>query len=199
MAKNVDAINLLPNKGNGFLTQLLNWTLTIGRLLIILTETIALSTFLYRFSLDMKIVDLHDEIKLDSTIVQNFVQEDTFRSLQHKIALAKTYDAQSNQIPAVFHDIIQTGKGKITFNKITVSTDVIKIEAQASTANSLTLFVSALKKDPAIKSISVDKVEAKTSTAYVLIGITAYPQTTTPAPKQISVQNVSGNSQLETK
>jgi hypothetical protein len=177
MAKDINAINLLPNKGNGFLNQFLTWLLNIGRLLIILTEMLALGTFIYRFSLDRDIIDNHDEIKRESAIVQNFQQEDTFRNLQQRISLAKKYDLQSNQISTIFREIAEMGRGKITFKNLIVSTDTVKIEAQAPTANALTLFVSALKNSPDISSITIDTVENKTSSAQVNVGITANIQT----------------------
>jgi hypothetical protein len=52
MAKDQISINLLDNKGKSFTEQFLDWALAIGRLLIIVTETVALAAFLYRFSID---------------------------------------------------------------------------------------------------------------------------------------------------
>jgi hypothetical protein len=177
MKKDTDTINLLQNSEPDFLTQFLNWTLTIGRLLIILTETIALATFIYRFSLDMQIVDLHDAIKNRSYIVQNFQKSETaFRSLQQRLSLIKKYDDQSSKIPTIFHDITEMGRGNLTFQNIIVSTDTVKIVAQASSSNALSLFVAALKNYPAITSISIDKIENRTSNATITIGITAYLQ-----------------------
>ena len=72
-------INLMPNRGDTVLIQFLNWALTIGRLLIILVETLALGTFLYRFSLDMQIVDLKDKIKVQRAFVTAYKSQ---RSLQ---------------------------------------------------------------------------------------------------------------------
>src|SRR4029078_3722140 len=98
MAENKPSINLLPRKGEGFLTQFLNWAVNIGRLLIIITETVALATFLYRFNLDMKIVDLPHDIKQKSFIVKNSkVYEESFRNLQERLALAKKYDADGKK------------------------------------------------------------------------------------------------------
>lgn len=174
MAKDLDTINLLPHKEDSFLTLFLNWTVTIGRLLVILTEIAALSTFIYRFSLDMNIIDLHDQIKTKSIIVRNFSDsEKKFRSLQQRLALAKTYDEQSSQIPTVFQQITDIGKGQVTFRNLTVSDEIIKIEAQAPSVSSLKSFVDALKNVPGIAWVSIDRVENKTSNATVIIGITA--------------------------
>jgi hypothetical protein len=173
MANETKPINLLPGKDGGFMTQFLNWALTIGRLLIILVETLALGTFLYRFSLDMKIVDLHDHIKSQSTIVRNFAPQETiFRNLQARLDLAKTFGS-TNKTPQIFQDIVAMGRGQITFKNLLVATDSIKIEAMAPTANRLSRFTEKLKSYPEIAEVSVDKVETKTSSAIVTVIISA--------------------------
>lgn len=175
MAKESHEINLLPRKGEGLVTQFLNWALTIGRLLIILTETLALGTFLYRFSLDMRIVDLHDEIKAQSIIASNFKPyEDIYRNFQDRIALAKKYDAISQVTPNVFGDVIEMGQGLVTFRTILIENDSVRIEVQAPSTASISTFVSKLKTYPEIVSVSIDKVENKTSSASINVGITAY-------------------------
>lgn len=168
-------INLLPNRGDTMFVQFLNWALTIGRLLIILVETLALSVFLYRFSLDMQTQDLKDKIKVQRAIVQSFQsQEDTFRNLQSRLALAKEYDAASVNSPNILNEIIDKGRGHITFRNIYISNEVIRIEAQAPNALPLTEFVNSLKEYPSIAGVNIDKVENKTSSAEVIVGITAY-------------------------
>jgi hypothetical protein len=184
MANETRSINLLPGKDGGFLSQFLGWALTIGRLLIILVETLALGTFLYRFGLDMKIVDLHDQIKAQSTIVQNFaVQEESFRNLQARLALAKNY-GETNKTPVIFQDIVEMGRGKITFRNLLVARDSLKIEAEAPNGSRLARFTEALKNHPDITEVSVDKVETKTSTATVIVIISGkvrtYPNAAPP-------------------
>ncbi len=175
MAEKVKSINLLPHKGEGFLDQFFNWALTIGRLLIILTETLALGTFLYRFSLDMKITDLHDVIKNQRAIVEQFKgTEETARNLQLRLAFAQKYDAVGGMTPSIFAEIVEMGRGIITFKILTVATGDIKIEAQAPNSSNLSLFVNKLKNSPEIASVSVDGVENKTSSSLIIMNITAH-------------------------
>lgn len=197
MASETKTINLLPNKDGGFLPQFLNWALTIGRLLIILVETLALSTFLYRFSLDMKIVDLHDQIKAQATIVENFAtQEEAFRNLQARLDLAKTYDS-NNRTPTLFREIVELGRGKITFKNLLVANDSIKVEAEAPTASRLAKFTEQLKNNPEITEVSVDKVETKTSSALVTVIISAkvkqYPNARPPEDQDKKAESQAAN------
>ncbi len=185
MAENKQSINLLPNKGDSFVTQFLNWSLNIGRLLIILTETAALTTFVYRFGLDMQIVDLHDKIRNQSFIVQNFKQsEDAFRSLQDRIGLAQKYDKSGSIIPKVFTDIASIAKGKATLSSLLVSTDTVKIEAQSSSPDALSQFTNELRQYPLIKSLKIDTINNSTTTALITVSMTATLKTAEKLPVQ---------------
>lgn len=156
------------------MTQFFNWTLSIGRLLIILTEMIALGTFLYRFNLDMQIVDLHDKIKGQSLIVGSFkTQEDSYRNLQDRLGLIKKYDSISTNTSSIFRDITSYGQGKVTFLNLTVDSQNAKIEAQANSSTAVAQFVNLLKNHPLISSVSVDKVENSSSRAMINVSITA--------------------------
>jgi hypothetical protein len=180
MANETRSINLLPGSHDeGIVAQFLDWALTIGRLLIILTESLALGTFLYRFSLDMRIIDLHDEIKASSFIVANFKSsEDKFRDIQARLALAKQYGEESNKTATMFSDIAEMGRGRITFQNLLITTEIIKIDLQAPSTTTISAFVDALKQYPGITSVSIDKVENKTASAVINVGITAYLQET---------------------
>lgn len=174
MAKSMHTINLLPKKGNSLADQFINWALNIGRLLIILTETLALTVFIYRFSLDMKIVDLRDEIKQESAIVAQFKEpEATYRDLQTRLALSKEHGDDAGKTQNAFKDIIELGRGRITFNNLTVARESVKIEAQAPNTAFLSTFANSLKNYPGITSVSIDGVENKTSSALIQVNITA--------------------------
>lgn len=178
MAEKTKSINLLPNKGEKLVDQFLSWALTIGRLLIILTETLALSVFLYRFSLDMKIIDLHDKIKHQRAIVEQFKNsESTFRDLQTRLSLAQKYDATSGMPASILSDIIEMGRGQVTFKELTVSTKTIKLDIQTSNSNALSFFINQLKKYPKITTVKIDTLENKTTNAVIRVGITAQLKT----------------------
>lgn len=175
MAKGIHNINLLPNKGDTMLNQFLSWALTVGRFLVIVTETLALSVFIYRFSLDMKIVDLHDKIKNKSIIVENFkTGEDIYRNLQARLASAKQYDTNRDDTLKILKDVIELGRNKITFNSINVTPDSIQIQAQAQSSGILSLFTQNLRNYPKVKDISITRVENKTSSGIINIGLTAF-------------------------
>jgi hypothetical protein len=174
MAEKVPTINLLPNTGDSLMTQFFNWALSIGRLLIIITEMVALATFLYRFGLDMQIVDLHDKISEESNVVANFkVAETTFRDIQDRLAVVRRYSSIGQTTSSTFTKITSIGLGKVTFKDLTITTQEAKIEVESQTPTALSQFVDSLKNDPSITAVSIDKVQDNTSSAQILVDITA--------------------------
>jgi hypothetical protein len=174
MAKEAYSINLLPNKGDNLITQFFNWALTVGRLLVILTETLALSVFIYRFTLDMRIVDLNDQIRSESIIVSNFqTAEENFRNLQTRLAFAKKYDETDDKTLRVLQDITNMGRNKVTFKQLLVTTKGIDLEIQAPSPGNLSQFITALKTYPGLSELSIDQVANKTSDAEITVSISA--------------------------
>lgn len=174
MAEKVPTINLLPDQGESLITQFFNWALSIGRLLIIITEMVALGTFLYRFGLDMQIVNFHDKIKSESFIVANFqTAETTFRDIQDRLATVKRYSSIGQTTSGIFTRITALGLGKLTFKDLTVTTQSAKIEVESQTPSAISQFVESLKTDPSVVSVSIDKVQDNTSDAQIVVDITA--------------------------
>src|SRR5258706_9366482 len=90
------AINLAKGRGQTFLDRFLNWALSIGRVVVIVTEAVALTAFLYRFNLDRQIIDLHSRINQEQIIVKLLNNnETTFRSLQDRLSLINKLSQQA--------------------------------------------------------------------------------------------------------
>jgi hypothetical protein len=167
-------INLLPNKGDNILNQFLSWALTIGRLLVIITESLALGVFLFRFSIDKQLIDLHDQINQASSIVASYGNaEPTYRNLLARLTDIKTYDKESNQTLTIMNDVVTMGRGLLTFKTIIITSQGIDLEIEAPSASTISVFTNKLKNYPEIAHVSVDRVENKTSSALVTVGITA--------------------------
>ena len=89
-------INLLPSEGPSTTTgNAIHWILTIGRYLIILTEVVALSTFLLGIYLSQQKNNLKDSIKSQQIAIEAFQTcdpkdeavfcEDSFLKVQDQI------------------------------------------------------------------------------------------------------------------
>lgn len=202
MPEKPTSINLLPQNGDTFLSQALDWALTIGRLLIILIEMLALGTFLYRFTLDMQLVDLHDKIKSESFIIANFQNaENTFRDIQARLTAVKQYITVENTTENIFTRIINMGQGKVTFKDIIVSTQTVTITLQAPTGAAITEFINELKNDSSVTSVVVDKVDNDPTNAAITVNLTAAlkPAAFAPANSQDDTSGTDTQSTITTQ
>lgn len=167
------SINLVKGRNKSFLDKFIKWALTGGRLIVILTESLALFTFLYRFDLDRKLIDSHDRIAQKQAIVKLLKNnEDKYRNLQNRISIASTLSS-NNQISDKFQKITKETPQDIIFNNLVLSENFIRVDAVAQSIISLNNFIKTLKSDKEVSSISLDRIENKTSNGTISVGITA--------------------------
>ncbi|MDO8460814.1 MAG: PilN domain-containing protein [bacterium] len=177
MAQPSPSINLIKKKKKDFFDRFIAWALTIGRFIVILTEVIALSTFLSRFSLDRKLVDLHDSIKQKQAIVNLLKNnEDKYRNLQNRLAVSSKFLDSANETTKIFTDLIDFAPSDFIFNNIRLSEQSIQIDASVQSVNSLTIFIKKLQEYPKFSSVSLDRIENKTSSATIAVSITTHLQ-----------------------
>lgn len=173
MAKRSTSINLLKSSKNDTLEQVINWSLTVGRVLVIVVELIALGAFLFRFGLDRQIIDLHTQIKNKQIIVADLKQsEDTYRNLQDRLAIAASFSSLGESQVKEFTDIIDFAPNGLNFNAVSFDGQSLRIDANVTSVEALSIFVASLKAYKPIDSVSLDKIENKTSNAIINVGIT---------------------------
>jgi hypothetical protein len=174
MAKEPFSIDLLQKQKGKNIDRVINWSLTIGRVLVIVTEFVALAAFLYRFSLDQQLIDLHTKIKQEQAIVAYFKKnEDTYRNLQNRLSLASSLISTETKREKIFEDVLGFAPQGLTFNTVSLYPDRVQIQADINSVNSLSVFVNALRSYPPVANVSIDKIENKTSASVITVTITA--------------------------
>lgn len=174
MQKKPVSINLYQKNKRSFLDKFIDWALSVGRIVIILTEIIALSAFLYRFSLDRQLVDLHDTIKVQQAILDSQkTQEKLYRSIQAKLAVAAQTQKQAQTMSQLLLDTKNGAINDFLIRTITVSESSIRIEAHVLSVSSLADFITKLKTIKQVASVSLDKIENKTANGIITVTITA--------------------------
>lgn len=173
MPNKSSSINLVKSEKSDVLERVINWLLSVGRILVVVTELIALGAFLWRFGLDQQIIDLHTKIKQKEAIVAAFKQnEQEYRNLQDRLKLASNFTYSTNNKLDSYKGILDIAPADIAFNKLSQATDRLTMEINVNSVSALSNFVSALKSDRSIESVSIDKIETKTSKAIIVVGIT---------------------------
>ena len=172
MANKSPSINLIKNTRVDFFTELINWTLTVGRLLVIIIELIALGAFLYRFSLDRRLDELRTDIKAKQTIVLTQKDNETkYRDLQDRLQLASSSSSLSMERANTLKDILGFTPQGMKINSLSLNKGTINITANVQVTSSLTLFVNSLKKHPNIDILSIERIENKPSTNVTVVDI----------------------------
>ncbi len=172
MKNEAPAINLIKNKKQNSLDKLLDWALTFGRVVIILTEAIALSAFLYRFSLDRDLIDLKEKINQKAKILElSEANENRYRNLQERLALIAKLDNTSTESNKVLTDIVALAPADIIFNNLSYSSENMRIDTNIQSVPSFSYFINALRNYPQVNFVSIDKIENKTSNATISVGI----------------------------
>jgi hypothetical protein len=172
MAKNSATINLLRNDKKETIEQVISWTVTIGRVLVIVVELAALAAFLYRFTLDNQLEDLHTKIKQEQAIVAfQKKSEDTYRNLQDRLSVASSYSKSAEESVKIFKDIVSFAPSGMTFTTVAFSSEGMQVEANVNSVIPLSIFINKLKSYPLIDTVSLDKIESKTSGAVITVGM----------------------------
>ena len=168
------SINLVKGASSSFFNKFIDWALTIGRLLIILTEIVALSSFIYRFSLDRQIIDLHSKIRQQEALVSFFEEkEKVYRNLQGRIEVASKFSTTGKKTVGNFSEILGFAPFDMNFTTITITENSISIDASFQSASSLKIFVNSLKEYSPIESVSIDKIENRLSNAQIVAAVSA--------------------------
>lgn len=168
------SINLKKTQKENSLDKFIDWALKIGRILVIITELIALAAFLYRFTLDQQLADITTKIKQEQVILVNFKKnEDKFRNLQDRLALASNSIQKTNQRVKLYNDIIGFAPVGFTFNTISLFAGRIQMTADVSSVLPLSAFVNSLKSYDAISDVSIDNITNKITGATISVSITA--------------------------
>lgn len=171
MATKAPNINLIHGH-KSLLDGFIDWALTIGRVVIILTEGIALSAFLYRFTLDRQIIDLHQQINQKQKILSfQKAEEDKYRNLQDRLALIGKLSAKVPISVLAFNDIAQIIPNSINVTSFSISNESVEINAETSSITALSSLIKSLKSYNRIQSVSLDKIENRTSTSTIVFGI----------------------------
>ena len=169
------SINLAKNRGESLSDRIIAFALTTGRILIILTEAVALGAFLYRFGLDRQLVDLHDRIAQETAIVNLLKKNETlYRNLQNRLAIEKTLAANSRTSTTLYHDITTMIPSDMSLVNLSFSGTTIHLEGIVPSLISLSNFIAQLKTYAAIDSVSLDNIQDKTSQGTLDVSLTVY-------------------------
>ncbi|HVZ67468.1 MAG TPA: PilN domain-containing protein [Patescibacteria group bacterium] len=155
-------INLIGKSEVSFRDDILKWAISVGRIIIVVTELVAVGALAYRFTIDRKIVDLHDQIKKADLFVEaQAAKEADYRSIQNRLANIKTIDTDAENKISIMKEILASmSTGDFSSTNLTVSQKSININGVAFSIFPINNFIEELKKNPNVTSISLDDISS---------------------------------------
>ena len=153
-------INLIGKPKISVSDSFFKWAVNVGRMVIITTELVALFALLYRFTIDRKIIDLHDQIKKAELFVKaQSTKEKDYRSIQERLKNIKETEADTQAKITIMSSILDSiASGNFSSTNLTISQSAIKINGIAFSIFPVNSFIENLKGNPNVVSISLDEV-----------------------------------------
>lgn len=165
-------INLLKDRKLSTVDKVINWAFSAGRVIIIITEGVALAAFLYRFTLDSQIVDLHSRIKQKQAIITLYKDnEQTYRQLQTQLdRINQLAPLASNSVTSL-GGILEKTPQSATVESATYSSNSVKLQMVFLSRDAIRQFISSLQTLPQVNTVSIDSIENKSTTGVIVVGI----------------------------
>lgn len=155
-------INLSSKPKETRISLFLKWAVTSGKIIIVITELMALAALGYRFTIDSKIVDLHDQIKRERVLVDSQKQkENEYRSLQTRIASIKKVDSETKEKISIMNAVLAIiADGRFISTNLVVNQNSITLSGTSLSISSINSFIEELKKNTSVISISLDELSS---------------------------------------
>ncbi len=167
------SINLVKQKVN-ILDQAVKWSLTVGRTLVIITEIVAFSTFVYRFTLDRNLIDLHSKIKNEQIIIENASKgEAQYRNLQARIGTANTAMNKGTSQIKILDGIVSLTPSEISFDSFSIQSNQINISMTVRSTAALDEFIKSLRSYEPIATATILGVSTKSSSGILTVSVNA--------------------------
>lgn len=147
------------------LGRFLNWALSAGRVIVILTELIVIAAFLSRFWLDRTLTDLNEENTALKAQVDAFSSFETeFRQTQERISLYKTLSSSQDKFSLPIREIASLVPADIALTNLSFSEESgsAEIKGRALSEGGLAGFIKALEKSSVIKEIKITDLSLET-------------------------------------
>lgn len=153
-------VNLLPR--DPFLAtpvgKLLQWSLSVGRYLIIFTEMVVIVSFASRFTIDRQITDLNTQILQKETIIGSYGElEQNVRDVQKKIDAYQQVQQQEN-VTDIFPTLTEVTPPDITLTELQMRPGRVTMTGTTFSNVSLGILINNLQVSGRFSEVTVDRI-----------------------------------------
>lgn len=158
-------INLLPKEPweKGIFGKLIPWALSAGRYVIVFTELIVISGFLYRFGLDKQLADINEKIKQRQAIIQSYGDfEKKFRQTQQQLNQIKTIEEKALKIDELLNAISQITPTETVYETIAINQEKIELTGKVLSETGLATLLAQAQMNQRFGRITLENVSSNT-------------------------------------
>lgn len=161
-ATKLGKINLLPKDSFEFsaLGKILKWSLTTGRVLVVLTEFVVILAFGSRFYFDKKLNDLTEEISQKQAIVESYVDiEAKIRDILDRQAIVDKYLSTNLSIGGLVDQLKKVTPPDISYSEISISDRVVTLSGTSGSEGGLANLLVGINNLPEVGGVSVGSID----------------------------------------
>lgn len=167
MAAQKKEINLLPKEKweTGLAGKILKWALTVGRYIVVFTELIVISAFLFRFGLDRKLTDINEQITEKKRMVESFGDlEDNFRNLQGKLTNISKMEKEGLDVGTILAALTEITPLDTYYNSIDIDQEnkTVALDGQTLSETGLATLLAKAQESKLFSGVSLDNVSSAT-------------------------------------
>jgi len=172
MAARKKEINLLPKEPweTGILGQLILWTLSVGRYVVVFVELIVIAAFLYRFGLDRQLTDLNEKIKQKQVIISSYGDlEAKFKQVQEQLQKIKTTGETSVKMEEVLDKISQITPVDAVYDSIVINQKEVSLQGKVLSEAGLATLLAQAQANKGFSDVSLENVSSGTEKEQAII------------------------------
>lgn len=172
-------INLLVRKGEQLKTpeRLIKWVLSSGRFIVVLVELVTIGAFVGRYKLDAELADLQEQIKEKVPYIESLRADETLiRQTQFQISTIKQTKNESPDFVQTVSKIASLTPKNIRIANIALDQTqsfpktLFTISGTTPSNIELSVFISALQKDPTFADVTLTNISFEGQTVFTLTG-----------------------------
>lgn len=153
-------VNLLPR--DPFLStpvgKMLQWSLSVGRYLIIFTEMVVIISFASRFTIDRQITDLNTAILQKQTIIESYGDlEQNVRDVQKKMDAYQQIKQQDN-VTDIFETLTQVTPPDVVLSELQMRPGRVTLTGTTLSNVSLGILINNLQVSGRFTDVSVERI-----------------------------------------
>lgn len=135
------------------------WALTIGKYIVIVTQLVVITAFVYRFKLDRDLEALNDSIMEQQTVIDSFKDlEHNVRVLQNQLNTLKVITQDQTAMEATLTSLGQATPLQIELETLSLTQETLNITGRSLTEAGLSTLISSLQRQPLFTDITVNSV-----------------------------------------